>query len=1178
MSLIQEGIKKGLIKLDDEQKYITYINQNKKRNYSNHEEQVQAETFLKLVLTYGYDQKRIRLFVPVAMGSSTKEADIIVYNDDGHKSPHIVVECKKQEVSELEFTQAVEQGFSYAVAEGAKYVWITSGIKDEYYQVPTEKPKERITITDIPQSGVETLARFKYAKGGGISNGQKLFELTVVTEDELTRRFKQAHQSLWGGGELNPSEAFDELDKLIFCKIWDEKKARKVGEPYDFQIFSVAPKANEKEEERKQRENKQLSERIKALYEEGRRADAEVFKDDIRLSPEKLRTVVGYLESINLGETDLDSKGRAFETFMGSFFRGDFGQYFTPRPIVKFIVDVLPIKHNSLVLDTSCGSGGFLLHALEKVRREANEYYPNYKTDPKEYNKHYQHWHNFAQSNLFGIEINEQIARVAKMNMIIHDDGHTNVIAADGLRDSEDLIKRTENKGFTYNRFDFIITNPPFGSVIKQTEQAYISQYGFAMKAVDWLNPKSRTTERDSQSTEVLFLEQCHRFLKEGGYLAMVVPDGILTNSSLQYVREGIEEKYRIVAVVSLPQTAFSATGAGVKSSVLFLKKHSQAVTESIQQAKLALQDQIKQGNDYLKLLDKIENNKKRHLKELRGFDNAQNLSGKALTDSELYKEWKKSVTAEYNDQIEALKESLSDQYGEEKQKVIEDYPIFMAIAEDIGYDATGKSTNNNELDFIGRELARFIESIESGKDGFFLGLDVDKDKIFLILYSALEARLDSNFYKTEYTSLISKIKKLPNNKLGHFVEFSDETWDQKTIFNKIFPYIEIGEIDISSGEIKNISNIEIQDAPSRAKMIVRGGDILISTTRPNRGAIVKIDEVEHLFIASTGFSIIRKITKNNINNKFLFHILRQSLSLKQMEQRSSGGNYPAITQEELKNILIPNPLLEIQDKIVAKMDDAYAAKKQKELEAQRLLDSIDDYLLGELGIELPEPEENTIKNRIFIRNLSEVSGDRFDANSYQKERLTAINIVKNSVFPVKMLREIVIFRSSKVSVIDKDVIYVGMENIESNTGNLLNTDLKESVSSASIFFKNDILFPKLRPYLNKVYYADKNGVCSTEFHVLYSKSESNEFIANFLRSKIVVAQTKYLMSGNTLPRLQFEDIQKLFVPIPPLEKQIEISEHITAIRNQAKQLQQQAKDDLEKAKQEVEAMILGDD
>ena len=180
---------------------------------------------------------------------------------------------------------------------------------------------------------------------------------------------------------MNPSEAFDELDKLIFCKIWDERKARKIGEPYDFQSI-IVPK-NEEKDERKRRlmENDNLYNRVKALYEEGRKRDAEVFRDNIRLTPEKIRTVVGYLESVNLSETDLDSKGRAFETFMGSFFRGNFGQYFTPREIVKFIVDVLPIKHDSKVLDTSCGSGGFLLYALNKVRNEATEYYPNYKTD-----------------------------------------------------------------------------------------------------------------------------------------------------------------------------------------------------------------------------------------------------------------------------------------------------------------------------------------------------------------------------------------------------------------------------------------------------------------------------------------------------------------------------------------------------------------------------------------------------------------------------------------------------------------------------------------------------------------------------------------------------------------------------------------------------------------------------
>ncbi|MEA5514075.1 restriction endonuclease subunit M [Nodularia sp. UHCC 0506] len=716
MSLISEGLAKNLIKLDDEQKYITYVHQKKKRNFANPEEQVQAETFLKLILIYGYDPTRLRLFAPVTMGSAVKEADIIVYNDDQCLSPHIVVECKKQEISELEFTQAVEQAFSYAVAEGAKYVWVTSGIKDQYYQVPTEKPKERIAITDIPQYGVDKLARYKYAKGGGSSNGQKLFELEIVAEDELTRRFKQAHQSLWGGGELNPSSAFDELDKLIFCKIWDEKKPRKKGSPYDFQLFSISENEEENAAKRKERENEELSDRIKALYEEGRKKDTEVFKDDIRLSPDKLRTVVGYLESINLGKTDLDSKGRAFETFMGSFFRGHFGQYFTPRPIVKFIVDVLPINHNSLVLDTSCGSGGFLLHALDKVRKQADEFYPDRKTDLDEAARHKDYWHDFAANNLFGIEINEQIARVAKMNMIIHDDGHTNVIASDGLRDSVDLIERTGNTGFAYNRFNFIVTNPPFGSVIKQTEQAYMHQYGFAMKPEDWLNPKSKASIRENQNTEILFIEQCHRFLVDGGYLAMVVPDGILTNSSLQYVRDGIEEKYRIVAVVSMPQTAFQATGAGVKSSVLFLRKHSQSATEKIQNLKVNLQDRIKESNDYLKQLEKIESEKKRHLKDLRGFENPQNLSGKALTDSEVYKEWRKEVTAEYKDLIDALKESLSEQYAEEKQQALDDYPIFMAIAEDIGYDATGKPTNNNELDFIGEELARFIDALERGE------------------------------------------------------------------------------------------------------------------------------------------------------------------------------------------------------------------------------------------------------------------------------------------------------------------------------------------------------------------------------------------------------------------------------------------------------------------------------
>ena len=721
-SLIAEGERKGYITFDAERKRVTYAHQHVSRNYSKPEEKVQVEAFVALICLYNYNPERIALFVPVTIGSNTVQADIIVYNDDQHRNAHIVIECKKEDVPEPEFNQAIKQAFSYAATGTvrAKYFWVTSKTKDVYFEIPEKEPKKYLSVPDIPQYGVDKLAKYKYAKGGGAVNGQELFALKKVSEGELTQKFKQAHDALWGGGELNPSEAFDELDKLIFCKIWDEKKARKTGEPYDFQIF---------QETNENKINEELKKRIIALYEVGRKKDPEVFKDDIRLNAEKLRTVVGYLENIHISNTDLDSKGRAFETFMDSFFRGDFGQYFTPRPIVKFIVDVLPITNESLVLDTSCGSGGFLLYALDKIRKQAAEFFPSQTPIEAVHEgpNHRDYWHDFARDKLFGIEINEQIARTAKMNMIIHDDGHTNVITADGLLPVEDIkddeghitqpgiFSLTKNKGFAYNTFDFIITNPPFGSKINQTEKPYLKEYDYAQAENDWLNPNKNQKTRRTQSTEILFIEQCHKFLHEGGYLAIVLPDGILTNTSLQYVRDGIEEKFRIVAVVSMPQTAFQATGAGVKSSVLFLKKHTSAMTELIKERKTALRNGIKEEYDYTNQLQQIKTAKMQHLKNMNGFDNPAGLAGKKLTQSVSYKEWRRDVEYSYKNKINEFKDRLREQYFIKKADILEDYPVFMAIAEDIGYDATGRKTAHNELDVIGKELKRFIATIENG-------------------------------------------------------------------------------------------------------------------------------------------------------------------------------------------------------------------------------------------------------------------------------------------------------------------------------------------------------------------------------------------------------------------------------------------------------------------------------
>ncbi len=190
----------------------------------------------------------------------------------------------------------------------------------------------------------------------------------------------------------------------------------------------------------------------------------------------------------------------------------------------------------------------------------------------------------------------------------------------------------------------------------------------------------------------------------------------------------------------------------------------------------------------------------------------------------------------------------------------------------------------------------------------------------------------------------------------------------------------------------------------------------------------------------------------------------------------------------------------------------------------------------------------------IFLTNLSQIEG-RFDPNAYHSDRLSAIQRLKESVYDLKKLKNVVEVRRNFVDEMPADEIqYVGLENIESNTGEFISTDDKESISSASVFKKGDILFPKLRPYLNKVFLAEFDGICSTEFHVFRSSQINNKYLTHFLRSDLVVRQTTRLMSGNTLPRVQTEDIYKLLIPVASEARQKKVVE----LMKQAYQLKSQ--------------------
>ncbi|MEY4926687.1 MAG: hypothetical protein RI894_1123, partial [Bacteroidota bacterium] len=279
-----------------------------------------------------------------------------------------------------------------------------------------------------------------------------------------------------------------------------------------------------------------------------------------------------------------------------------------------------------------------------------------------------------------------------------------------------------------------------------------------------------------------------------------------------------------------------------------------------------------------------------------------------------------------------------------------------------------------------------------------------------------LEGRWDPLFYDSKYRDNVEKIKKYGSTKLGDLILISSETWDGKAYFNTHFPYIEISELDIPSGEIKNINLILKENAPSRAKMIVRNDDILVSTTRPNRGAIALLKE-DKIQVASTGFAVLRHLKRGDILKPFLYLMLRQNFILQQMEQRSSGGNYPAITAEELKQIQIPLPPLATQQHIVEKMEAAYAAKKAKEAEAAEMLGSIDAYLLSALGITLPETAK---KQTTFFICSEMVSGGRFDPFYYLHQAYK----IEGGIYHNKTLKAIAFL--DKGQSITKDNITAG--------------------------------------------------------------------------------------------------------------------------------------------------------
>lgn len=539
---LRKAIDDGYIKVEKIKKRTAYQTREGTKSYplDSPEETVRAEFYSELIYKYKYEPKRIGLEVEVPRRKPSDRADIVLYEDDNGKKPYIIVECKRDGISEAEIKQAIEQAFGNTNSLRGKYALVVAGSVRIAFDVANYPPSEREKniISDIPIR-YGKVPKYTYKKGAPetvFGTGDR--DLKKPTRQELLNKFQQCHDIIWEGGKRNPAQAFDEMSKLMFCKIWDERWITKKSEYYKFQIGTHETK-------------KEVAGRVTEIYRKAQELEPGVFVDPIKVDHPIIYSVVRILQEASLSKADLDAKGEAFEHFLGKIFKGEMGQYFTPRELVRFMVSLLEPNEFDYIVDPACGSGGFLLEVLEQVRTKLFDELEERDADRR--------WRDFALDQVWGVEINSQLSRVAMMNMILHEDGHTNIENGDALDNLQTWTKEGIRKNFG-KKLSLLLTNPPFGSVVKWEEKQYLSRYSLGKR-------------RKMQKAEILFIERGLEFLRPGGRLGIVLPEGILNNSTLQYVRDFIMQRAQILAVVSLPQGAFTYYGSGVLASLLFLRK-----------------------------------------------------------------------------------------------------------------------------------------------------------------------------------------------------------------------------------------------------------------------------------------------------------------------------------------------------------------------------------------------------------------------------------------------------------------------------------------------------------------------------------------------------------------------------------------------------------------------------
>ena len=581
------------------------------------EEYVRQTVEKRLVNEHKYVKERIAVEYPIQMGSGRKRADIVIFSDAATEDDkkvqqkiQIIIECKKESVKATDKDNGVEQLKTY-MSSCANCEWgmWTNGMSKTVFrkQKDTDGNITFVEYNDIPSADGKTDEDERPNRN----------TLTKACDDNLLFTFRTCHNIIYSNEGLQKQPAFFEFLKVIFCKIQDE---RNLLDPVEFYTTN---------KERNYRDGQiTVKKRIDKIFEVVKKRHPQIFdaNDEIKLNPRTLTFLVAELQKYTLLNTNIDIKGKAYEEIVGSNLRGDRGEFFTPRNVMKMAVEMINPQDDEKVLDSSCGTGGFIVNAMTCVvnrltERMEKQYGPKdgWSNDiTRAYNDRISE---IASENFFGFDINPDLVKATKMNMVMNNDGSGNIMQmnsllpphewseetkrhlAETLKISMDSITNHTSIGF----FDVIVTNPPFGTKIPIQDQQILEQFELAHiwdRKADgsWEMQKKL---KSSVPPEHLFIERVLQLLKEGGRTAIVLPDSILGSPGLEYIRQWLIHKTKIIASIDLHADTFQPHN-GTQCSILFLQKKTQKEIDEEEKT-----GQIIDYNIFMAMIDHIGHDKR---------------------------------------------------------------------------------------------------------------------------------------------------------------------------------------------------------------------------------------------------------------------------------------------------------------------------------------------------------------------------------------------------------------------------------------------------------------------------------------------------------------------------------------------------------------------------------------